>query len=262
MWGETFKTPAQGNLWSTGMNNADTPPRPLVPSTRGLWLNLCLCIGLIVGFLLSLLSLTGAALVFIGPMTRMEVGYHLFAAGKSPAMDAPVDEWIANAHRAYGGLNAVEFVSGPGYGFGGGTTLMARTAEGKHSVVSIDPDNGVPLANFIWDDTYSTSILKFHARLASLLSGATRTLAAPIMFGAIVLTAIGLCLWWPRQGSWRTAFMPLSGARGLRRWLDLSQPRRCLSCNSAVRSRLHRRLPRQSPLDRSGGCAGVSRAHA
>jgi len=178
---------------------------------------------LIVGTLLSLMGLTGAALVFVGPMTRMEIGYDLFASGRSPFINAPVDDWIANAHRAYGGLNAVEFVSGPGYGFGGGTTLMARTAEGKHSVVSIDPDTGVPLANFIWDDTYSTSILKFHARLGSLLSGASvgRTLTASIMFGGIVLTSISLYLWWPRQGNWRTAFMPLRGARGLRRWLDL-----------------------------------------
>jgi len=152
----------------------------------------------------------------------MEVGHNFFDLDSSPAFHAAVDEWITNAHRAYSDLNAIEFVSGPGYGFAGGTTLIAEAAGNKHLVVSINPDNGLPLGNFIWEDTYSTSILKFHARLATFLSSTKwgRHTVAWIAAALIILMAAGLYPWWPPNRNWRSAFMPERGARGLRRLLD------------------------------------------
>lgn len=192
-------------------------------SARKVWLSLFFCLASIVGFMLSLLGLTGALLVFNGPMLRMEIGQDIFPAGTSHPLHAAVDQWIANAHRTYDDLNRIQFVSGAGYGFAGGTNLIAEATDNKHWVVSINPNSGLPLRRFIWEDTYSTSILKLHSHLATFLSSTSwrRHPAGWIGVPIIIFTAIGLYLWWPRSCDWRNSFIPAHGMRGLRRLLDL-----------------------------------------
>ena len=48
------------------------------PSARKIWLNVHLWLGLIAGFVLSLIGLSGAFLVVFSPVLEMELGNHLF----------------------------------------------------------------------------------------------------------------------------------------------------------------------------------------
>jgi uncharacterized iron-regulated membrane protein len=204
------------------MNDLATIFRQRLPSVRKIWLNLCQCLGLFAGLLFALIGLTGAVLVFNGPMLRMEVGPTLFVGKSSLSSHVAIDEWIANAQRVYGDLNAIESVSGPGYGFAEGTTLVSEAAGSKHLVVSINPDSGRPLGRFIWEDTYTTSVLRLHVRLAALLPSTKwgRHAVGWIAAALILSTAAGLYLWWPIHYNWRSAFTPEREAHGLRRLLD------------------------------------------
>ena len=116
------------------------------PSARKIWLNVHLWLGLTAGFGLSLIGLTGSVLVFYGPMLTMEAGRDLFDVDGLPPRHAAVDEWIAGAYRSYGDVGAVDFVMGPGFGHGGGNAanLGVVAPDGKHLIVTINPNNGLP----------------------------------------------------------------------------------------------------------------------
>jgi uncharacterized iron-regulated membrane protein len=193
-----------------------------LPSARKLWLNLHLWLGLTAGFLLSLIGLTGAFLVFSTPMLTMEFGHRLFDVDGPPPRHAAVDEWIAGARRAYGDIGPIDFVMGPGFGIGGGNAANVDVVVpgGKQVTVTIDPNNGRPLGKFIWDDSYTTLILRFHARLSSALSWGGDVIAW-LGVAMIVSMATGLYLWWPRNRNWYIALTLKRGARGRRRLLDL-----------------------------------------
>jgi uncharacterized iron-regulated membrane protein len=174
------------------------------------------------GFVLSLIGLSGAFLVFYAPMLTAEFDHHLFDVNEPPPRHAAVDEWIAGARRAYGDIGPIDFIMGPGFGIGGGNAanLGLDDAEGRHLTVTIDPSNGRPLGKFIWEDSYTTLILRFHARLSSALSWGGDVVAW-VGVAMIVSMFTGLYLWWPRNRDWRTAFTLKRGARGRRRLLDL-----------------------------------------
>jgi uncharacterized iron-regulated membrane protein len=89
--------------------------------------------------------------------------------GPVPA-HAAVDAWIAGAHRAYGDVAGVDFVMGPGFGFGesDAANLSVQGHNGKTSTVTIDPNTGLALGRFRWEDTYAAAIAQFHAQLSSV----------------------------------------------------------------------------------------------
>jgi uncharacterized iron-regulated membrane protein len=189
-------------------------------SARKVWLNLHLYLGLSAGLVLSSIGLTGSLLVFSEPMIRMEYGEHIFPGPGQPVSKPAIDEWIANAHRAFADLNAVETVNGPGYGIGRGTMLMSEAAGGTHLIVTVNPDTGLPLGKFIWEDSYTTLIIKFHASLATTMSWGRDTVAW-LGVAMVISMATGLYLWWPRNRNWYVALTLKRGARGRRRLLDL-----------------------------------------
>ena len=156
-------------------------------------------------------------------MLKIQLGYDLFAVDGPPPLHATVDEWIANARRSFGDLNAIEYVTGPGFGFAGGAVLIAKVAGNKHLVVTINPNNGVPLGKFIWEDTYISSILRFHVRLVAPLPWRSwgQDTIAWIGGALIVSIATGLYLWWPPDRGWRSALTLKRAARGRRRLHNL-----------------------------------------
>src|SRR6266851_1325322 len=105
-----------------------------LPSARKIWLNLHLWLGLTAGFVLSLIGLSGALLVFYGQILTMEAGHRLFDVDGPTPVHLAIDEWIASAHQSYGEITAIDFVMGPGFGFGGGNAvnLGAEGPDGKH----------------------------------------------------------------------------------------------------------------------------------
>jgi uncharacterized iron-regulated membrane protein len=155
-------------------------------------------------------------------MLKMELGHHVFDVDGPPPHHAAVDEWIAGAHRSYGDLGAVDFVMGPGFSQGGGNAanLGSKDPGGRQLIVTVDPNSGLPLGKFVWDDTYSALILRFHARLTGSLPG-SREVVAWVGVAMIASMMTGLYLWWPTNRNWYAALTLKRGARGRRRLLDL-----------------------------------------
>jgi uncharacterized iron-regulated membrane protein len=191
------------------------------PSARKLWLNVHLWLGMTAGFVLSLIGLSGAFLVFFTPALEMELGSRLFKVAAPPPVHVEVDEWIAGAQRAYGDIGAVSYVMGPGHGvgFGDAGNLGVEDPDGKRWVITVDTSNGRPLGKFDWLNTYSFEILLFHARLNPLNSG--EDVLAWLAVAMLISMATGLYLWWPRNRNWYIALTLKRGARGRRRLLDL-----------------------------------------
>jgi uncharacterized iron-regulated membrane protein len=193
-----------------------------LPAARKVWLNVHLWLGLTAGFVLSLTGLSGSFLVLYGPALGMEVGRHLFDVDGPPPHRAAVDQWIANAYRSYGDVGTIDFVMGPGFGHGGGNAvnLGSKDSGGKHLIVTVNPNNGVALGKFVWEDTYTAKILRFHARLSSSLAGGSEVVA--LLGVALIISMItGLYLWWPRNGNWYVALTFKRRAHSRRRLLDL-----------------------------------------
>ena len=99
---------------------------------------------LLAGLWLSLLGVTGAALVFFEPLLKVQLGERTFAASLAADRAPAVDEWIANAREAFADGSALGFVSGAGFGFVGSANLIADVGD-KHLVVTVDADSGKPL---------------------------------------------------------------------------------------------------------------------
>jgi len=191
------------------------------PSARKIWLNVHLWLGLIAGFVLSLIGLSGAFLVVFSPVLEMELGNHLFRVAAPPPFHVAVDDWIAGAQRAYGDIGTVNFVMGPGYGvgFGDAANLGMVDRDGRFFVITIDSSNGRPIGKFNWLNTYSYAILQFHARLNPFSWG--EDVLAWSGVAMLASMATGLYLWWPRNRNWYVALTLKRGARGRRRLLDL-----------------------------------------
>ncbi len=204
------------------MNTMATALRHRLPSARKIWLQTHLWLGLTAGFLLALIGLTGSVLVLNDQLLRIEVGDIFDVAGPIPAQPA-VDQWIANARRAYGDLE-LRFVLGPGFGPTGNAAVLGAVGKGNtHWLITIDPNGGLPLGNYIWEDRFATFVLRLHASLGA--SGGWlswgRDALAWLGVAMMVSMATGLYLWWPRNRNWYTALTLKRGARGRRRLLDL-----------------------------------------
>ena len=205
------------------MNTVVTALRVTLPSARKIWLNVHLWLGLSAGLVLALIGLTGSVLVLNNQLLTIEVG-HIFDVGGPIPLHPDVDQWIANAHHAYGDFN-INSVVGPGFGPGGGNAAMlgADGAGNTHWIITVDPNTGTPLGKYLWDDRFTTFVLRLHAGLGT--SGGWlprgRDMLAWLGVAMVVSMATGLYLWWPRNRNWRTAFTIKRGARGRRRLLDL-----------------------------------------
>jgi uncharacterized iron-regulated membrane protein len=206
------------------MNTVISALKHRLPSARKLWLNIHLYLGLTAGFALALTGLTGSLLVVSGPLLKMQVG-NIFDVEGQPPSNADVDEWIANARRAYGDIKAVVFVVGPGFGITGGNAavLGVDDAGNTGSLVTVNPTTGLPLGRFVQDDTYVSFITAFHAHFAAVGRWLPWGLTTLACFGIAMIVSMvtGLYLWWPRNRNWYAAFTLKRGAQGRRRLLDL-----------------------------------------
>jgi uncharacterized iron-regulated membrane protein len=196
-----------------------------LPSARKIWLNLHLWIGLSVGLVLAMIGLTGSLLVFSDSMLKAELGRSHFAADGPPVLAPAIDQWIANVRRSYSDIDAIDFIQGPGSSLSGETTVKmgAHTASGKNFWLNVDPYSGLPLARYVWENTYTSYVYGLHGALttSTSLRSFGRGAVAWVGLAMLVSMATGLYLWWPRSRNWRMAFTFKRGARGRRRLLDL-----------------------------------------
>ena len=192
---------------------------------RNVWLQLHLWLGLIVGFPLALVGLTGALLVFSGPLAQAEFGDTL-APGSAPAeirSGQAIDAWIATAEAKHPDLR-VEVVAAPGSAplpaavplvaghLDPGQTAGKDDVE-RHGVLSIDPETGEALGFFVLEESLWGKLLIFHSSLLLPFGPDLVVWASVVLFLSL---ASGLYLWWPRGRRWHRAFVVAKGARGRR----------------------------------------------
>ena len=106
---------------------------------------------------------------------------------------------------------------------GNAAVLDVDVAGNKPSFVTVNPNTGLPLGQFVYEDTYVSFITAFHSHFAAVgrwLPWGLTTLAC-LGVAMIVSMATGLYLWWPRNRNWYAAFTLKRGTQGRRRLLDL-----------------------------------------
>jgi uncharacterized iron-regulated membrane protein len=191
-----------------------------LPTARKTWLTIHLWLGLTVGAALGFIGFTGSVLVFNDSLLKMELAFDPFAAPIPSGLRPSVDEWIANAHRTYQGLNPITYI---GVGHAGDVRMLAAAGGGKNLTIIVNPGTGLPLGKFVWQDTWSAFVYGLHGALTTSVSwrGFGRYVVGWIGLVMIVSMATGLYLWWPRNRKWSIAFKVKRGTRGRRRLLDL-----------------------------------------
>src|SRR3954470_11253079 len=207
------------NLGRTGLNVVAAAKDPR-PSARKLWLTLHLWLGLTVGAVLASIGFTGSLLVFNDSLLKMEVGFDPYGGASAPVLRPPIDEWIANAHRTFKGLNPITYV---GIGHVGEVRMEAAADGGKHLKIIVDPATGLPLGKFVWEDTWAAFVYGLHGALTTSVSWRSfgRYIVGWVGLVMIVSMVTGLYLWWPRNRKWSIAFTVKRGTHGRRRLLDL-----------------------------------------
>jgi uncharacterized iron-regulated membrane protein len=182
-------------------------PMPPSPAARRLWLRVHLWTALILGAVIVLLGISGAALVLKGALVRHDFGAATFDL--PPANSVPpasVDRWAENATRSQPGARLVA-IAAPGESPIPTQAAVATLAlaDGGYGFATIDPVSGRALGFFRYGEGSLFTILDLHRHL--LLPGAAERLGDVIValagIGLIISVVTGLWLWWPRQQSLR-----------------------------------------------------------
>lgn len=168
---------------------------------RGWILDIHAWMGAFAALFIFLASMTGAALLFTGPLMKVETG----ALSVTGHRVTPVDlgALIGEAQRVAGetflpvgylGPNA-EIISPADMIYG-----MSDMPEngGEIQIVSFDPATGMATGTFYLDRTFTHKLIDFHYEL---LAGAFGAYLVAII-GALMaaLAVLGLILWWPGRG--------------------------------------------------------------
>lgn len=179
--------------------------------------------GLALGLYISLVAISGTAMVFQANFYEWEFGSDIMAFEERPQAWALPSIWIEKAQAKYGPLNSIEGIFGPE------TTPMRITSptiiyDGKrsngdhgHGVVIVDPYTGDPKAHFIAEDTWAIWPLWLHN---SLFLG---DFVIPTLMALSILTLLfcfsGLFLWLQRSKIKRSdlAFSGISSPQNLRK---------------------------------------------
>lgn len=197
------------------------------PTFRRLLVNVHLWLGLTLGLILTIVSLSGALLAASRPIAKLEMPALLFPSGieaddamRVPASQLDIAAWIRAAAIAYPQLEHAEVVAAPNsVPFPSSVPLLAgpmRQESGtkgeRHFVVSIDPNTGETIGGVVLEETFLGNLLAFHATLTSGVVGFM--LVATSGFVAIVSLGTGLYLWWPKRGGIKRALVLRTSTRG------------------------------------------------
>ncbi len=196
------------------------------------WVQIHLWLGLILGLVLALISLSGALLAVSESLLRLQYPDVLFPAGidrdymkMSTAEDLPVDEWVKRAQSMYPQLHSAEVIASPGsvpypvdvVMLAGEMAPELAAGEELHVIVAFDPVAGTPIGSVVLEDTFVGNLLSFHATLLAGTSGVI--LVTVTGFVALISMLTGLYLWWPRgRSAWRNALKLRTQLTG-RAWL-------------------------------------------
>lgn len=194
-----------------------------LPALRRWWLTVHQIVGLTAGSILALVGLSGALLVFVGPLARWESAALIAPPGAVPvALTADrVERWLGTIARQHPDLASIDAIELPDAGHIPGTvpTVLAHEhIEGRgdvHVLVGLDPHGDGLTGRAVIDDTWWVSLIFFHV---SLLTPFGEEAVVWATVGGFLSLISGVVLWWPR-GDWRRALALPIGARGRRAWL-------------------------------------------
>lgn len=190
---------------------------------RPLLRQLHLWLGLVLGGLFAVLSLTGSALVFYVEIDAALHPQAQRAAAAPPGWNSPVwDRALATGRSRWrdpAGKWSFEVVDGAA------DSLPARyypaSGHGHHDareMIWFSPDGGRVLRAEPWGGYLMTWLYELHMHL---LAGETgRQVVGWSGFAILLLLVSGVAVWWPR-GSWRKAFAFKRGAVPSRRLRDI-----------------------------------------
>jgi uncharacterized iron-regulated membrane protein len=193
-----------------------------VIARRKLLLTVHLVAGLLAAPVLTVLGLSGAVLVFEGPLDLALNAGLLRAEGRGPALSlSEVDRRLERAHPGYRAV-AVEQ---PGDGLAWAVTLSA--SDGSPDLrLFVDPHDGRELGSAAQQRGLLGSVHQFHTRLLAGEAGKAVVGWTGVLL--VVLALSGLALWWPGKilrvqwaGSRRRVVFQLHSALGGICWLSL-----------------------------------------
>ncbi|KAF2989171.1 PepSY domain-containing protein [Methylocystis sp. MJC1] len=201
-------------------------------SWRKIWLKTHLWLGLALGLFLSVIGLTGSALVFfqeidqaLNPQLRI-----VAAPPEGRAAWRPLEEIADTARRAIPADSYLGWCYWPQND--DGTFLFYYRVDNPRSgkpdthQVFVDPYLAKVTGTRVWhssenllEDAFVAFLFKLHYAL--LVSGIGDVAVGIIAILAFVSTVSGVVLWWPRNGKWRNAFSVKWPARSERLNYDL-----------------------------------------
>lgn len=194
-----------------------TARRALLSNWRGIWLKIHLWLGLALGAFLSIIGVTGSALVFfheideaLNPELRI-----VAAPPQGKAAWRSVDEIAAAARKAIPAESQLGFCYWPQRDDEAFLFYYRVGASGSDNVetrhVFVDPYRAEVTGTRRWyaaenplDDAFVAFVFKLHYAL--LVRGTGDIAVGTIAVLAFVSTVTGVVLWWPRNGKWRGAF--------------------------------------------------------
>lgn len=214
--------PADRAVFSSPATTASARPGLAGRSVRKLWLSIHLFLGLAVGGMFVLIGLTGSALVFyktidewLNPAVLRTVGAGAFR---------PLNEIVTRTLEACppnGRLESLRFPDHAGGTFGAWYKIPAEVPGTVRRIqVTIDPYTGAVLSGEReWGRTPVSFLYELHESL--LLEKTGKTLMGCVGLVFLVSIGTGICVWWPRTGTWRQAFGRQSGQSVIRRHYDV-----------------------------------------
>lgn len=187
-------------------------------SARKIWLNFHFGLALIAGAFFACLGLSGALLVFKGPLLEWELGCAMVRPEVRGTVHASVDAWIAGARAEVPELSPVIGVNAPRSGFlpTSAAVVFGRLGPGGGlGVAMVDPYTAEALGHFDYDRSWFATVVEFHRRLLLPIAIGTDVVAW-CGLAMMLSLASGLYLWWPRHGYWLNVLTLRRRSRGLR----------------------------------------------
>lgn len=202
---------------------------------RKIWVNVHLYIGLLLGAVLSITGVTGSLIVFWQPIdTALNPDLLVPDSTCTEANHRSVDELVAAVRAKMppnGQLISLDFPDHERPLLWAWYQIPAPEAEwDDRYTLFVAPCSGAVTGPRLWDSQkrpwvapLMSAIIQLHTSLwlnggSILLGNHLLSFGSVLLMGSIV---IGYYLWWPSQGSWRSAFVIKWGARGKRLNYDL-----------------------------------------
>lgn len=171
-------------------------------SSRKYWLKIHLWLGLVIGFFIAILGISGSLLLLKKPILEWEIGQStLYATIKPHENLLPPEIWRQQAQKNYPQLSKVMGAAAPNTGFIPATNAMvfgSVSPSNKLGIAFIDPVNGNAKGFIIFDDLVFAKIVSLH-RLLLLPPNIGSWLVFSCGIILIISILSGAVLWWPRK---------------------------------------------------------------